>query len=146
MATKSNLISSINSFLTATVTILKHRNSMLEVINELFATSNNYTVTTGNIQYDLTFTKSGNKCLVTGSIKNASSSIIGNTKLLDIPNSLYYPKISQLSTGVGSSSLSNSIIAFTDSTFLLYPNSIFINSNLGVGSTLIINTSYIVND
>ena len=146
MATKSVLISTINGFISVIVTIVKVRKAFLEVINELFASSNNYTVTTGNIQYNLTFTKSGNKCHVTGSIKNASSSIIGNTKLLDIPNSLYYPKISQSSTGVGSSSLSNSIIAFTDSTFLIYPNSIFINNNLGVGSTLIINTSYIVND
>lgn len=146
MATKSNLISSINSFLTATVTILKHRNSMNEIVNELFPISNNYVQESGNIQYNLTFTKSGNKCLLTGSIKNASSSIIGNAKLLDIPNSIYYPKVSQNLTCVGYTSLSNGKLLVTDASFPVFPNSIFTGTNIGVGSQIIINQSYIVND
>ena len=146
MATKANLISSINSFLTATVTILKHRKSMGEVVNELFPISNNYVQESGNILYNLTFTKSGNKCLVTGNIKNTSSSIIGNAKLLDIPNSIYYPKDAQILTCVGNTSLSNGKLLVTDASFPAVPNCIFTSTNIGVGNVIIINQSYIVND
>ena len=146
MATKANLITDINGFLTSIVTISKHRNSMNEVVNELFPISENYVQESGDIQYDLTFTKSGNKCLFTGSIKNTTSSIIGNTKLLDIPNSLYYPKEAQIITSVGNTSLNNGKLLVTDASFVGYPNAIYTSTNIGAGNQIIINTSYIVND
>jgi len=47
MATKAGLISAINGFITSVVNITKHRNSMLELVNELFQTTTIQTITTG---------------------------------------------------------------------------------------------------
>lgn len=145
MATKSNLIANINGFITSVVNITKHRNSMLELVNELFATSTHSVVTVGNIQYDLTFTKSGNKCTLTGSISNSTSSIIGGVKLLDIPNSIYYPKNSTGFYGVKFISNNNASLLLADSSFIV-PNSIFLNGSMGAYEIVSINTTYIVND
>jgi len=39
MATKSGLITAINGFIVSVVSVVKHRNSMLEVVNELYPTA-----------------------------------------------------------------------------------------------------------
>lgn len=145
MATKSTLITNINNFITAIVTVLKVRNSFLEIINELFPTSNNYVTIVGDYQYDLTFTKSGNKCTLTGSITNTTGTIVGGVKLLDIPNSIYYPKTSVPTNGVKYLSGSNVSLLLADNTFIL-PNSIFLDGVLGTYDIISINTTYIVND
>lgn len=144
MATKSNLITAINGFLTSTVTITKHRNSMLEAVNELFPTTNVYEVTTGNIQYKLRFTKSGNLCVVNGYISNNSANPITG-KLFDITNPIYYPKVEQDSfLGVVNNNTILKLI-IGDSLFV-FPNSLYVQGNLTNGHTAVINTTYIVND
>ena len=69
MATKAGLISAINGFITSVVNITKHRNSMLELVNELYpatltddqSTTNVFTATqAGVIGYQFTFKKRGN--------------------------------------------------------------------------------------
>jgi hypothetical protein len=75
MATKSGLISAVNSFITSVVNITKHRNSMLEVINELYPTkvSDNsvdeiYTTQTNpNITYGIQIVKQGRSIRINGS-------------------------------------------------------------------------------
>ena len=146
MATKTEIITEINSLITAVVDDVDVRNAYLEVVNELFPISENYVQESGDIQYNLTFTKSGNKCLLTGSIKNTTSSIIGNEKLLDIPSSIYYPKEAQITTSVGNNTLNNGKLLITDASFVGYPNAIYTSTNIGAGNQIIINTSYIVND
>lgn len=146
MATKATLISAVNGFLTSVINITKHRNSMLEVINELFPTTINSIDSSGGISWDLKFTKLGNKCHVSGTITNDNNFVIGNTKLLDIPNSIFYPKTTQFGIAVGYLILNNTRISFKDSTFLASPNSIFLLTNLGATNTLVINQTYIVND
>jgi hypothetical protein len=74
MATKSALISAVNSFITSVVNITKHRNSMLEVINELYpskvsddSTSETYTTqTNANITYGIQIVKQGRSIRING--------------------------------------------------------------------------------
>jgi hypothetical protein len=74
MATKSALISAVNSFITSVVNITKHRNSMLEVINELYpskvsdnSTSETYTTqTNANITYGIQIVKQGRSIRIDG--------------------------------------------------------------------------------
>jgi hypothetical protein len=76
MATKASFITTVNGFLTAIITVLKHRNSMLEVINELWKTSLNDTQSSTNVitktfasaTYNLDFNKVGNKVYVSGTV------------------------------------------------------------------------------
>jgi len=75
MATKSALISTINGFITSIVNITKHRNSMLEVINELYpskvsdnSTDETYTTqTNANITYGIQIVKQGRSIRINGS-------------------------------------------------------------------------------
>ena len=75
MATKANLISAVNGFITSIVNITKHRNSMLEVINELYpskvsddSTSETYTTqTNANITYGIQIVKQGRSIRINGS-------------------------------------------------------------------------------
>jgi hypothetical protein len=74
MATKASLISAVNGFITAVVNITKHRNSMLEVINELYpskvsddSTSETYTTqTNANITYGIQIVKQGRSIRING--------------------------------------------------------------------------------
>ena len=145
MATKTNLISAINAQLTAIITQAKHRLSMLEFVNEIFPSSDTYIVTSGSVQYNLTFTKSGNKCTVSGTIENSTDSIVGWVKLLDIPNSIYFPK--KVVYFFGLTQFTNQIISLIltneDS---IYPNSFYLNETLPSSGILAINLTYIVND
>jgi hypothetical protein len=107
MAIKTNLISNINSFITAIVTVAKHRNSMLELVNEFYRSplkETNFTnsITNNNsvigLTYDVTFMKQGGKVTINGSITNTTSEIIGSVSedsnwFLEIVNSEYYPSV-----------------------------------------------------
>jgi hypothetical protein len=105
MATKTNLISNINSFITAIVTVAKHRNSMLEIVNEFYRsplketnfvnsiTDNNSVV---GLAYDITLMKQGGKVTINGSITNTTSEIIASVSedsdwFFQIVNSEYFP-------------------------------------------------------
>lgn len=74
MATKSSLISAINGFITSVVNITKHRNSMLEVVNELYptkvsdnSTDETYTTqTNANITYAIQIVKQGRSVRING--------------------------------------------------------------------------------
>ena len=145
MATKTNLISAINGYLTAVITQAKHRLSMLELINELYPSSDTYIVTSGSVQYNLTFTKSGNKCTVSGSIANSTGSIVGGVKLLDIPNSIYFPKKSVFFFGQTQFTNQNISLVLSDGVFI-FPNSFYLDGNLPSSGILAINLTYIVND
>jgi hypothetical protein len=77
MATKSALISAVNGFLTSVVTILKHRNSMLEVINEGYnspvndnSTNETYTTKPEFITYTVQFNKAFRQVRVNGQYTN----------------------------------------------------------------------------
>jgi len=141
--TKSALITSINGYITSVVNIAKHRNSMLDLINQLFQT----TYTMSNVEapdqftYNLKFKKQGNLVHIDGFIKNNYPYMRGNEILVTIGNSEFYAKTGQetISQVVGSTSLSNGIVSFALS-------SIYLVTNLGALSTININTTYQTND
>jgi len=81
---KSDLITAVNTQLTAIITQAKVRLASLQIINELYPTTQNETQATAvittadaNFEYDLNFTKIGRSVNVTGSISNVSGSILG---------------------------------------------------------------------
>jgi len=94
MATKANLITAVNGYLTALITYLTHRSSMLEVINELYPSkvsdSNSletYTTKNGSIiTYNIAFVKQGRSVRINGTYINpsASATIASGTKVFDI--------------------------------------------------------------
>jgi hypothetical protein len=95
MATKANLISAVNGFITAIVNITKHRNSMLEVINELYPTpvyenvtdpsDEIYTTQTNvNISYQIQIVKQGRTVRVSGIYSYIGQSTLPiGTKIFD---------------------------------------------------------------
>ena len=121
MATKSALISTINGFITSIVNITKHRDSMLEVVNELYgsnqlndipATTNVITLVLAESSYDLTFTKTGRMVHVYGYIRRNTSSIPNNTIIASITNSEFVPQTGKQFRLNGYYDGSNNIIPF----------------------------------
>jgi len=84
---KSSLISTINGYITATVTVAKVRNAYLELINVFYSTVKNELATAGTpngantittttnpaTTYNLDFKKEGNKVFISGTIINDSA-------------------------------------------------------------------------
>jgi hypothetical protein len=132
---KTTLISTINGFITAVVSVAKVRNAYLEIVNALFPTALNQTISTGSITCNLDYKKCGNEARVSGSITNNTSSLIGDG-LIEIPNSIYYAKTgtqtrSQLNNGV--------TLQISDTDINLF-------GVLGANETIFINESYQIND
>lgn len=81
MATKSGLIAAVNGFITSLITQTKHRDSMLEVINELYPTkvldsnsTETYTTKNGTvITYSVQIVKQGRSVRINGSYNNTSA-------------------------------------------------------------------------
>ena len=94
MATKTNLISAVNGFITAVVSIVKHRNSMLEVINELYPTkvsdtssSETYTTKTANFFYSVQIVKQGRTVRINGFYTSLSTvSLPSGTRIFELKN------------------------------------------------------------
>ena len=121
MATKANLISAVNGFITALVNITKQRKSMLKVINELYGSNQlNDTQSTTNVvtrvfadtSYSFTFTKTGRTVFVNGSIVNSFAVIPNNRVLANITNSEFAPQSGQQFRIVGFSESTDSNVPF----------------------------------
>jgi hypothetical protein len=80
MATKANLISAVNGFLTAIITQSKVRDAQLEVIDELYpsavtdnSTDETYTTqTTPTVTYAIQITKQGRSVRINGTYTNTT--------------------------------------------------------------------------
>lgn len=140
--TKSALITSINGYITSVVNIVKHRNSMLDLINEFFQTA--YIMDNGAVpdqfSHRLRFKKQGNLINVDGYIRNDYSVIKGNEILVTITNSDYFAKTGQETVFAISSNYLNTGVA------LVGLSSIFLATNIGAGELIYINTTYQTND
>lgn len=133
--TKADIITAINTQLTAIITQAKVRLASLQLVNELFPIENNYTsVVIGEITYNLNFKKVGNTIFLNGKIKNQTGSIITG-EIYEITNSVYFGK-----TGITHYGTSN------DKVFDILNNKISINSAFGDGEAIYINASYQTND
>jgi len=140
---KATLISTINGFLTAVITQLKHRNSMLEIINTLFQTTYvlSNTPAPNQFTYNLKFKKIGNIVHVSGFVKNDFSTMQGSTIVATIGNSLYNCKTANdvILNVTGTTSLQNGLLSVAE-------NNLFLITNIGIGNTIIINGHYQTND
>ena len=143
MATKSTLITAVNGFIASVVSIAKHRNSMLELINTLFQTTYVMSNVAGPDQftYTLRFKKIGNVIWVDGTVKNSYAITKGNISLVTIGNAEYFAKTGQYTKGnvIGENSLSNGLLKFTT-------DSIFLETNIGPGNSIRINNHYQTNN
>lgn len=142
MSTKSGLISAINGFITAIITQAKHRNSMLELVNELFQTTTRITRTSGvgGYYYDLRFKKIGNIVFIDGFIKNNTGVFANNVSMITIPDSVYYAKTGQDTLLRCTNDIfTNILISFATS-------SIAVLSPLAPDVTITINAHYQTND
>ncbi len=87
MATKANLITALNGFISAVVGITKHRNANNAIVDEIYPnsiidnqTTETYTEAIGgnNISYSIAIVKSGNISHISGSFENGNNFIISN--------------------------------------------------------------------
>lgn len=100
MSTKTEIINVVNSIITPTVNTNKHKNSMLELINELYPTSyvsdtnltETYTTKSGNdIEYNLKMIKQGNVCHFSVKFKNTTLTTLSGTNIFVFKNNQYRP-------------------------------------------------------
>ena len=98
MATKTGIIASINGYLTSIMTIVKHRNSMLDIINEMYRTTttesytnlaDNTPLTTPNgttHYYNFKVDKIGNKVFFDGTLTNKTGAATTNSQYFTVNN------------------------------------------------------------
>lgn len=142
MATKTSLISAVNAQITAVIDDIKHRQSMLELINEIYPTpivdthltTNAITVVGSNFEYELTFTKIGRLVHINGFISNVSGSILNIEDIATITNTEFNPFDTFVLQGHNSSGQTLNIQVET--------GQIVLASTFGVGTTFFINQSY----
>ena len=142
MATQTNLISAINTQLTAIITQAKVRLASLQLVNEIYPTPISDTQLTTNVvtkistkfHYNLQFTKTGRNIHVCGSITNISGSILSSVEeILEVTNSEFEPYTNY--SLIGSNTNGNVGLSFNSDALTLV-------SSMGVGETIIINQTY----
>ena len=142
MATKTNLISAINTQLTAIITQAKVRLASLQLVNEIYPTpisdtqltTNIVTKISTNFAYNLQFTKTGRNIHVYGLITNISGSILSSVEeILEVTNSEFEPYTNY--TLIGSSLNGNVLLSFNSEALTLV-------ASMGVGETIFINQTY----
>lgn len=148
MSTKATIQSSINGNLADESDILAHELRTVEnlMLDEFFPTTDNYVLSTGDHQYNLHFTKSGNFCHVHGFIKNGAAVAVNGENFFTIPNSIYYPEITTYLLGFLDGSADGKRLYIGQSTDPFAPNKIRLMNGIGAGDIVRINTTYIVND
>lgn len=116
MATKSNLLSSINTQLTAIITQAKHRLSMSALVDELYPSVISDTQATTNVltasnatdrTYSLKIVKQGRCVTIKGRMKNTLTSIISNVPFATITNAEFLPSESTACYGFGENGIVN---------------------------------------
>ena len=142
MATKSGIITAINGFITSVVDITKHRNSMLELVNELWQTSNIQLVQSGTNLFwcNLTYKKVGNLVFLSGSITNKFTIAKNGVTMITIPNAQYFGKTSNDTVCV---------VPTTDGSLIqisISETGIYLIGNLAPNQQLRLNIHYQTND
>lgn len=142
MATQTNLISAINTQLTAIITQAKVRLASLQLVNEIYPTPISDTQATTNVvtkigtkfTYHLQFTKTGRNIHICGSITNISGSILNSVEeILEVTNSEFEPYTNYML--IGSKLNGNVNLSFNSDALTLV-------SSIDVGETIIINQTY----
>lgn len=144
MATKTNLISAINTQLTAIITQAKVRLASLQLVNEVYPTTQNETQATdvittasADFNYNLSFTKIGRLVHVTGTITNVSGSILGfGANVFEFKATEFYPNTT-LTQVVNANDLNLTINASGEFQSI---------SPIGVGQIVYLNFNYSTQD
>jgi len=144
MATKTNLISAINTQLTAIITQAKVRLASLQLVNEVYPTTQNETQATdvittasADFDYNLNFTKIGRLVHVTGTITNVSGSILGfGANVFEFKATEFYPNTT-LTQVVNANDLNLTINASGEFQSI---------SPIGVGQIVYLNFNYSTQD
>lgn len=146
MATKANLITAINTQLTAIITQAKVRLASVLVVDEIYPNKivDNETTTTVltndvvGLEYIITLWKQGNNVNVSGVITNNTAGILSNIDLISITNTEYQPDATALNPF---RFYGDNILFQVTST-----NKIKIIDSLGVGNSVSFNFNYKSND
>jgi len=99
MATKSQVIASVNGYLTEVVEIDNHRASMLDLINQLYPTAvtdthltQTYTTKDGSVfNYTISLVKHGNAVHISGIVTNTSGLSVTGQDVFDFKDTEYQP-------------------------------------------------------
>ena len=148
MATKTDLITAINTQLTAIITQAKVRLASLAIVNELYTeqvtdtqiTNNNFESILANLEYSITTSKNGNTLNGYGYLKNNTGAIVGSVSLFELINSDYLPLVlgDISNTPVSLTSKSGTVILIsTDGS-----NEFRLIGSLGVGEKIYFNFNY----
>lgn len=97
MATKANLISAINTFLTAVINPTKHRSSMSTLVDNIYptviydtnSTTTVFTKADNDFIYHIKVAKVGRLVNICGSFTNDTEGAISNQKMADITATEY---------------------------------------------------------
>ena len=150
MATKSSLITTINGFITSVVNITKHRNSMLQLVNEFFTTTifdtqaSTNVFTRGTLQTAFTYAfkvkKRGNIVFIQGSITNSTSATVILNEIWEITNTEFLAAGSQTILAKNASTIG--LISFLSNPNYMLGNGMAVLA----GGIVTINGYYFTND
>jgi hypothetical protein len=152
MATKTGIIASINGYLTSIITIVKHRNSMLDIINEMYreTTSESYTnlvdntpLTTPNgttRHYSFKVDKIGNKVFFDGTLTNKTGNAANNLIYLTITDAEFLQN-SDIVNFYGVNITTNTLVRG-----ILASNILKIVQSVGINETVQFNLKYTTNN
>lgn len=112
---------------------------MLEVVNELFPTTTNYTLNIGVdcFHYNLNFKKVGNLVYVDGSIQSKYTNIVTSIPLFNIPSGVLTPKRDTATIGTGT---------FDIPIYVLLDGRIIFGGGVNPEQIIYVNFHYQVND
>jgi len=101
MATKANLITALNGFISAVVGITKHRNANNAIVDEIYPnsiidnqTTETYTTSSTVVNYSISIVKSGNIAHISGSFQNPNHFLMSNPIVFLWKNSEFKPNSS----------------------------------------------------
>ena len=101
MATKANLITALNGFISAVVGITKHRNANNAIVDEIYPnsvtdnqTTETYTTSSTVVNYSISIVKSGNIAHISGNIQNPNHFLMSNPIVFLWKNSEFKPNSS----------------------------------------------------
>lgn len=140
--TKSSMIAAINGFITSIVSVIKHRNSMLELVNEFYQVPYSNEVTgTGVIANNILFKKQGNIVYINGFFQNKKATIQQNTTVVTILDSKYYAKSGQDTMFFGVSDITGNRIIVSASN-----NTLYLFGPISPNERVYVNSHYQTND
>ena len=149
MSTKANLLTSINTQLTAIITQAKVRLASALIVDELFSNVTEETETTATvflpltsgIEYYIKHSKKGNVVHLNGYVRNLTAGIITGTPIWDIQNTEYrqITMSNNFFTYRAVTSKQNLIIFFNPN------NTVSLSGSLEVGEAAIFNFTYLTN-